>query len=62
MHASDFLYCPAGFATVALKGWLNRDPLGESGGANLYVFVENNPAAKIDPTGLEVLAGVSPHY
>lgn len=32
--------------------WINRDPSGESGGRNLYAFVENCPISKIDPNGL----------
>ena len=37
-----------------LQRWLNRDPLGEAGGLNLYGFVGNNPINLIDPYGLEV--------
>jgi RHS repeat-associated protein len=32
--------------------WLNRDPLGEEGGLNLYGFVLNDPVDKVDPLGL----------
>lgn len=35
----------------ALRRWLNRDPLGEDGGLNLYVFCENDPINKYDPNG-----------
>ena len=34
-----------------LQRWLNRDPIGELGGINLYEFAQNNPDAWIDPTG-----------
>ena len=32
--------------------WLNRDPIEESGGANVYGFVDNNPIGSIDYRGL----------
>jgi RHS repeat-associated protein len=33
--------------------WLSRDPLKESGGLNLYSYVEGNPLSYTDPLGLE---------
>jgi len=33
--------------------WLNRDPLGEVGGLNLYGFVSNNGLFWMDPLGLD---------
>jgi RHS repeat-associated protein len=32
--------------------WLNRDPIGEWGGVNLYAYVHGNPLNSIDPLGL----------
>lgn len=32
--------------------WLNRDPIEESGGKNIYGFVDNNPQNNIDELGL----------
>jgi RHS repeat-associated protein len=32
--------------------WINRDPLEEDGGLNLYGFVTNDPVNKVDPLGL----------
>jgi RHS repeat-associated protein len=36
----------------SLGRWLSRDPLGESGGLNLYGYVGNNPISGIDSLGL----------
>lgn len=32
--------------------FIRRDPIGFSGGINLYRYVENNPISRIDPAGL----------
>jgi RHS repeat-associated protein len=34
-----------------LQRWLNRDPIGEAGGINLYQAMGNNPVCYIDPWG-----------
>ena len=34
--------------------WLNRDPIEEEGGINLYAFCRNNPLKFIDPHGFSV--------
>ncbi len=36
----------------SMSRWISRDPLGEAGDMNLYVFVENDPINLIDPWGL----------
>ncbi|TXI90111.1 MAG: hypothetical protein E6Q40_01355, partial [Cupriavidus sp.] len=36
--------------------WVNRDPIEEEGGVNLYGMVSNDPANKIDPFGLDFIA------
>lgn len=41
------------FYSPELGRWLNRDPLGEEGGQNLYAFVRNSPTLFVDPFGLE---------
>jgi RHS repeat-associated protein len=35
-----------------LQRWVNRDPIGEMGGANVYAFTENGPVAGHDVLGL----------
>ena len=37
-----------------LQRWLNRDPIGERGGKNLYGFVANEPLDKYDPFGEDI--------
>jgi hypothetical protein len=39
--------------------FLNRDPIGEKGGPNLYAFVANNPLGFIDPFGTDFIAVAS---
>ena len=39
------------FYEPLLSRWLNRDPIGERGGANLYGFVGNSPLGVVDPFG-----------
>lgn len=34
-----------------MKKWINKDPIGESGGFNLYAFVGNDPVNKWDLLG-----------
>jgi len=41
------------FYSAELGQWLNRDPIGERGGINLYNFVGNNPVMRRDPFGLD---------
>ena len=37
-----------------LGRWIQRDPIGEQGGLNLFGYVGNNPVNWIDPLGLLV--------
>jgi RHS repeat-associated protein len=40
------------FYNPAIGRWMTRDPLGEAGGINLYIFVGNNPVNFVDHWGL----------
>jgi RHS repeat-associated protein len=42
--------------------WLNRDPIEEEGGNNLYVFCLNNPMDIFDPLGLLTSTEAFGHY
>jgi RHS repeat-associated protein len=39
------------FYDPSLQRWINRDPIEEEGGMNLYEFVGNEPTLQIDPFG-----------
>lgn len=45
--------CGHRFYDAGLARWLNRDPIGYSGGANLYRYVGGNPVEHADPSGLQ---------
>jgi RHS repeat-associated protein len=52
-HANAGLYYYGfRFYDPANQRWLSRDPIGERGGLNLYIFAGNSPVNFIDPYGL----------
>jgi RHS repeat-associated protein len=52
-HHADGLYDDGfRFYSPGLGRWINRDPLAESGGLNLYGFVANSPTNFVDTNGL----------
>ena len=49
---SGFNYYGYRFYDPGAGRWLNRDPIGERGGLNLYGMVGNNPVSRVDVLGL----------
>ena len=43
------------YYSATLGRWLNRDPLGDLGGANVYAYVANNPTNRTDYLGLKAV-------
>ncbi|MGF1785549.1 RHS repeat-associated core domain-containing protein [Photobacterium swingsii] len=57
--ASGLVYFGYRFYMPNLGRWLNRDPLQEQGGINLYAYVNGDPLGYVDPDGKEaVLASI----
>ncbi len=52
--ATGFVYVRARYYDPVNGTWINRDPIGTSGGLNLNGFVENNPVRNVDASGLEI--------
>jgi RHS repeat-associated protein len=48
---SGLVYYGYRFYDPALGRWLNRDPIGELGGLNLYEYAGNEPVAHLDAFG-----------
>ena len=51
-HNSGLYYYGYRFYNPSLQRWMNRDPIAEEGGLNLYTYVSNHPTEGIDPFGL----------
>jgi RHS repeat-associated protein len=49
---SDFLYQGYRYYNPSMGRWLNRDPIEEWGGINLYSYVGNDSVEGLDPLGL----------
>jgi RHS repeat-associated protein len=52
--SSGLIYYLYRFYEPSLQRWLNRDPIAEDGGVNLYLFVDNAPTLYLDPLGKNV--------
>jgi RHS repeat-associated protein len=49
---TDLLYYGRRHYNSSTGRWLSRDPIEESGGLNIYAFVDNAPVRKVDIHGL----------
>jgi RHS repeat-associated protein len=54
---SGMYYYGYRFYDPNLQRWLNRDPISELGGINLYEFLQNSPTCRVDPDGHTPLLG-----
>ena len=59
-YAGYYFHAPSGLNlalnraySASLGRWMNRDPIEESGGVNLFAYVLNDPILWIDPFGLK---------
>jgi RHS repeat-associated protein len=57
---SGFNYYGYRFYDPGAGRWLNRDPIGEAGGVNLYGMVGNDGVGRVDVLGLNELAPEAP--
>ncbi|HDL01480.1 MAG TPA: RHS repeat-associated core domain-containing protein [candidate division Zixibacteria bacterium] len=48
---TDLYYYGFRYYSAEMGRWLSRDPIGEDGGVNLYIFNVNNPNNFVDPRG-----------
>ena len=53
-----FAHTASAFYDTHIGRWLNRDPLGEDGGRQLYQFCLNSPVNFVDFHGLKVVVNV----
>ena len=51
-HDTDLYYYGYRYYSPLLQRWINRDPIEEDGGVNLYGFVKNRALNRIDKLGL----------
>jgi RHS repeat-associated protein len=50
---TDLVYYGYRYYNPSMGRWLNRDPIEEEGGHDLYAFVGNDPGNYVDSLGLE---------
>ena len=57
---TGFYYYGRRFYSPVLRRWLNRDPIGERGGINLYGVCKNNVVSSLDPVGRDIWVETTP--
>jgi RHS repeat-associated protein len=57
-HVTGLYYFRLRWYDPATGRWLSKDPIGISGGLNLYAFCANDPVNYVDPSGTELLGAV----
>jgi RHS repeat-associated protein len=57
-YAGYYYHAPSGMNLTLNRAynasfgrWINRDPIGEAGGVNLFAYLDNNPISGTDPLG-----------
>jgi RHS repeat-associated protein len=50
---TGLILCGARWYSPKQGRWLSRDPIGYSGGSNLYAYCQSNPIGLVDPSGLQ---------
>jgi RHS repeat-associated protein len=58
---SDLLYYGYRYYNPTTQRWLNRDPIEENGGLNLYGFVRNDGVNQWDLRGMKAYSGYVPY-
>jgi RHS repeat-associated protein len=48
---TDLLYYVYRYYNAGMERWINRDPISEAGGLNIYAFVNNSPITYFDLLG-----------
>ncbi len=53
---TDLVYYGYRYYSASTGRWINRDPIAEDGGINLYAFVLNRPINGVDPLGNDLFS------